>query len=102
MDKAYDSKSIRQALADQGVEAVIPARSNRTETIHHDQEKPLMHMAPVARVCHQMLRLRLGRGSGSNAPDTFLPTEPHMKQVPDSLLAVQHMVPDDDACAPPG
>ena len=39
MDKAYDSKGIRQVLADQGVEAVIPARSNRTETIHHDQEK---------------------------------------------------------------
>ena len=27
-------------------------------------EEPLMHMAPVARVCHQMLRLRLGRGKG--------------------------------------
>ena len=27
-------------------------------------KKPLMHMAPVARVCHQMLRLRLGRGNG--------------------------------------
>ena len=26
--------------------------------------EPLMHMAPVARVCHQMLRLRLGRGKG--------------------------------------
>ena len=26
--------------------------------------EPLMHMAPVARVCHQMLRLRLGRGNG--------------------------------------
>ena len=39
MDKAYDSKGIRQVLADQGVEAVIPARSNRTETIHHDREK---------------------------------------------------------------
>ena len=25
---------------------------------------PLMHIAPVARVCHQMLRLRLGRGNG--------------------------------------
>ena len=32
MDKAYDSKGIRQALTDQGVEAVIPARSNRTDT----------------------------------------------------------------------
>ena len=39
MDKAYDSKGMRQALADQDVEAVIPARSNQTETIHHDQEK---------------------------------------------------------------
>ena len=29
-----------------------------------DPEEPLMHMAPVARVCHQMLRLRLGRGNG--------------------------------------
>ena len=27
-------------------------------------QEPLMHMAPVARVCHQMLRLRLGRGNG--------------------------------------
>ncbi len=26
--------------------------------------EPFMHMAPVARVCHQMLRLRLERGSG--------------------------------------
>ncbi len=26
--------------------------------------QPLMHMVPVARVCHQMLRLRLERGSG--------------------------------------
>ena len=26
--------------------------------------KSLMHMAPVARVCHQMLRLGLGRGNG--------------------------------------
>ena len=26
--------------------------------------EPLMHMAPVAGVCHQMLRLRLGRGNG--------------------------------------
>ena len=26
--------------------------------------EPLMHMALVARVCHQMLRLGLGRGNG--------------------------------------
>ena len=30
----------------------------------YDPWQPLMHMAPVARVCHQMLRLRLGRGNG--------------------------------------
>ena len=30
----------------------------------HEFAEPLMHMAPVARVCHQMLRLRLGRGNG--------------------------------------
>ena len=29
-----------------------------------EPHEPLMHMAPVARVCHQMLRLRLGRGNG--------------------------------------
>ena len=29
-----------------------------------EYQKPLMHMAPVARVCHQMLRLGLGRGNG--------------------------------------
>ena len=39
MDKAYDSDAIRKTLADRGVEAVIPAKSNRTETIPHDQEK---------------------------------------------------------------
>ncbi len=39
MDKAYDSHGIRQTPADRGVEAVIPARPNRTETIHHDQER---------------------------------------------------------------
>ena len=33
MDKAYDSDAIRKTLADRGVEAVIPAKSNRTETI---------------------------------------------------------------------
>ena len=33
-----------------------------TKTNHSAQ--PLMHMAPVARVCHQMLRLGLGRGNG--------------------------------------
>ena len=39
MDQAYDSTPIRRVLAEQGIEAVIPARANRTETIHHDKEK---------------------------------------------------------------
>ncbi len=51
MDKAYDSKGIRQALADQDVEAVIPARSNRTETVHHDQDKG--QAAPAGRAILQ-------------------------------------------------
>ena len=32
--------------------------------LNEEYKEPLMHMAPVARVCHQMLRLRLGRGNG--------------------------------------
>ena len=39
MDKAYDSNAIRQFLAAQGIEAVIPPRANRVEPIHHDTEK---------------------------------------------------------------
>ena len=39
MDKAYDSNAIRQFLATQGVEAVIPSRANRTGAIHHDAHK---------------------------------------------------------------
>ena len=35
-----------------------------TEDGDNEYREPLMHMAPVARVCHQMLRLRLGRGNG--------------------------------------
>ena len=34
------------------------------QLINRELDEPLMHMAPVARVCHQMLRLRLGRGNG--------------------------------------
>ena len=44
------------------VESVASQARNRN--IHVFYDKPLMHMAPVARVCHQMLRLRLGRGNG--------------------------------------
>ena len=39
MDKAYDSNAIRQFLAGQGIEAVIPPKANRTEAIHHDAQK---------------------------------------------------------------
>ena len=39
MDKAYDSNAIRQFLAMQGIEAVIPSKANRTEAIHHDAQK---------------------------------------------------------------
>ena len=40
--------------------------STPTYTMGYGPEfrKPLMHVAPVTRVCHQMLRLRLGRGNG--------------------------------------
>ena len=34
MDKAYDSNTIRQFLAVQGIEVVIPSKANRTESIH--------------------------------------------------------------------
>ena len=51
MYKAYDSKGIRQTLVDQGVEAVIPTRSNRIETIHHDQEQG--QAAPAGRAILQ-------------------------------------------------
>ena len=39
MDKAYDSQAIRHFLGALGIEAVIPPRSNRTETIGYDPEK---------------------------------------------------------------
>lgn len=38
-DKGYDADAIRQEIADAGVEAVIPAKSNRRTTIPHDREK---------------------------------------------------------------
>ena len=49
------------------VSAVESALSNSNVVragIENYNQEPLMHMAPVARVCHQMLRLRLGRGNG--------------------------------------
>jgi putative transposase len=39
MDKGYDSDAIRQVLADQGVEAVIPGKTNRTQEIVYDKEQ---------------------------------------------------------------
>ena len=34
MDKAYGSNTIRQFLAMQGIEVVIPSKANRTESMH--------------------------------------------------------------------
>lgn len=38
-DKGYDADAIREELAAAGVEAVIPAKSNRRTPIPHDREK---------------------------------------------------------------
>ena len=38
-DRAYDSNAIRQALAQANKEAVIPPRSNRTNSPDYDREK---------------------------------------------------------------
>lgn len=38
-DKGYDSDAIREEIAKAGVEAVIPAKSNRRAPIPHDREK---------------------------------------------------------------
>lgn len=38
-DKGYDAETIREAFAKAGVEAVIPAKSNRRILIPHDREK---------------------------------------------------------------
>jgi transposase len=37
-DKGYDSDWFREALGSLGIEACIPGRSNRTETIGYDQQ----------------------------------------------------------------
>ena len=37
-DKGYDADAIRADLAERGIEAVIPARSNRRVKIEHDRE----------------------------------------------------------------
>jgi len=38
-DKGYDADAIREEIAAAGVEAVIPAKSNRRVLIPHDREK---------------------------------------------------------------
>ena len=39
MDKAYDSENIRRFLETQGVEAVIPPKSNRKRLLSYDKTK---------------------------------------------------------------
>lgn len=38
-DKGYDADAIREELAATEIEAVIPAKSNRRNTVSHDREK---------------------------------------------------------------
>jgi len=38
-DKGYDADAVRRQLANAGVEAVIPAKSNRRQPIPHDRDK---------------------------------------------------------------
>lgn len=38
-DKGYDADAVRRQLANAGVEAVIPAESNRRQPIPHDRDK---------------------------------------------------------------
>jgi transposase len=39
MDKGYDSNHIRAKLQDNGINPVIPPKSNRKEVIHYDKDK---------------------------------------------------------------
>ena len=52
------------AEAEATIAAVMGHYNRIARELAEHPEEPLMHMAPVARVCHQMLRLRLGRGNG--------------------------------------
>jgi IS5 family transposase len=36
-DKGYDADWLRQALAERGIEACIPSKSNRKTSIEHDR-----------------------------------------------------------------
>ena len=60
-DSAYIESVLRTSTGKIVVNYVL--ESDRT-SVDFETSEPLMHMAPVARVCHQMLRLRLGRGNG--------------------------------------
>jgi len=44
-DKAYGSKNIRQAIADEGALCVIPSKSNQKAPVAHD--KPLYRMRNI-------------------------------------------------------
>ena len=57
MDKAYDSNAIRHMLADQGVEAVIPGKSNRTQEIIYDKEQYKLRQK-VERFFNQLKQFR--------------------------------------------
>ena len=39
MDRAYDSNAIRQVLEDQGIEAVMPGKTKRTQEMRDDKEQ---------------------------------------------------------------
>jgi transposase len=39
MEKGYESDAIRQLLAEQGIEAVIPGKTNRPQAIVSDKEQ---------------------------------------------------------------
>jgi putative transposase len=39
MDKGYDSDAMRQVLAEQGIDAVIPGKTNRRQEIKYDKEQ---------------------------------------------------------------
>jgi transposase len=57
MDKAYDSDAIRQVLAEQGMEAVIPGKTNRTQEMVYDKE-PYKLRQKVERFCNKLTQFR--------------------------------------------
>jgi putative transposase len=57
MDKGYDSDAIRQVLAEQGSEAVIPGKTNRTQEIIYDTEQYKLRQK-VERFCNKLKQFR--------------------------------------------